>query len=518
AAAAIDAPDGYLAIGDAEFDTPIPTRGKIEAINDRLEAAAAAANTNSLVVGKDARGPASEIDLQTGIELTDYAVVLGNSARGTAFGTTAVGHGAAATDHHATAVGRGATAAQSESIAIGSGVRHVDETDETGDNAYARGAQAVAIGYGAKAYGDKAVQLGTGVNTNANSFQVNGTLVVKDGRVNFPEEAVAAAATNAIVATLGNRLAVLEQPPADTNGFAYARLSSYDAAADADGGFVLAVNTNDAARTMSVQIGAGPQVEIYKCATVDALLAQKAPGTAAVNPESVNIAGMGTVTFDATNQYIRLSDMIAIGSGTIAHGSNSLAVGTRTIASGTDAVAVGTEAIAEGRGGLAQGYRAIATGEYASASGSLTSASGYASHAEGHYSTATNEAAHAEGYSTRAYGEFSHAEGNESRAYGKYSHAEGWDSRTSADAIASHAAGATASATNRYSWVWNSTYSGGRYYSHGDGTFNISPANGPAGFYIGESNLVEIVDAQIAARMAALEAALSIITNNASAP
>ncbi|MBR1835936.1 MAG: hypothetical protein IJ783_01485, partial [Kiritimatiellae bacterium] len=118
-------------------------------------------------------------------------------------------------------------------------------------------------------------------------------------------------------------------------------------------------------------------------------------------PESVNIAGMGTVTFDATNRYIRLSDMIAIGSGAIAHGSNSLAVGTRTIASGTDAVAVGTEAIADGRGGLAQGYRAIATGEYASASGSLTSASGYTSHAEGHYSTATNEAAHAEGYSTR---------------------------------------------------------------------------------------------------------------------
>lgn len=63
-------------------------------------------------------------------------------------------------------------------------------------------------------------------------------------------------------------------------------------------------------------------------------------------------------------------------------------------------------------------------------------------------------------------------------------------------------------ATNHYAVVWNGVPSlefdiRGRpramYGSHGFGTFNINPVGGPAGFYIGDASLADIIRAQLGA-------------------
>lgn len=54
-------PGDYILLGPAPRDTPIVTTNKIESMSARLEQAHRAATTNSLIVGKDTRGPASTI-------------------------------------------------------------------------------------------------------------------------------------------------------------------------------------------------------------------------------------------------------------------------------------------------------------------------------------------------------------------------------------------------------------------------------------------------------------------------
>ena len=100
-------------------------------------------------------------------------------------------------------------------------------------------------------------------------------------------------------------------------------------------------------------------------------------------------------------------------------------------------------------------------------------ANGIDLHAEGFCS-------HAEGNGTVAIGNYSHAEGVGSIAKGYYSHAEGYSSQTrEGDHLA-------------FAWNGDATISG-RYSSHGPGTFNINPAGGLDGFYIGEQTLYEII-------------------------
>ena len=86
----------------------------------------------------------------------------------------------------------------------------------------------------------------------------------------------------------------------------------------------------------------------------------------------------------------------------------------------------------------------------------------------------------ANGIFTTASGDYSHAEGAKTTASGDYSHASGYMAQTrNVDA---------------YSFAWN----GGDnlvdpYLSHGPGTFNINPAFGLEGFYIGEQTLAAIL-------------------------
>lgn len=119
------------------------------------------------------------------------------------------------------------------------------------------------------------------------------------------------------------------------------------------------------------------------------------------------------------------------------------------------------------------GHSSVASGQY-------VIASGYGSHAEGAYTTASGVCSHAEGYGTIASGVYSHAEGDSTTASGATSHASGYMARTrDAD---NHA----------FAWNGDSTRTN-PYESNGPGTYNINPAGGLNGFFIGEQTLYSIM-------------------------
>ena len=130
--------------------------------------------------------------------------------------STAIGPGADASNpdnpalQQGIAVGNQARAKGTNAIAIGAGVKHEDEDDLTGDNAYAGANEAIAGGYSAKATASQAVawgsrakahaqgawQLGEGVNSNRNTLAFRDyTLLGEDGQV--PYERVAGAVAQA---------------------------------------------------------------------------------------------------------------------------------------------------------------------------------------------------------------------------------------------------------------------------------------------------------------------------------
>jgi hypothetical protein len=51
-------------------------------------------------------------------------------------------------------------------------------------------------------------------------------------------------------------------------------------------------------------------------------------------------------------------------------------------------------------------------------------------------------------------------------------------------------------ATNNYAWAWDG-FSAGTYGSHGIGTFNVNPVGGVAGFWLGQTNLLTLLDAKL---------------------
>ena len=116
------------------------------------------------------------------------------------------------------------------------------------------------------------------------------------------------------------------------------------------------------------------------------------------------------------------------------------------------------------------GIRKGRAGIYSLANGNDVIASGYHSHAEG--------------YNTASPGSYSHAEGRETTASGDYSHTEGFRSQTKVN--------------DNFAYSWNGD--GTRtepYFSHGEGTFNVNPAGGLGGFWIGEQTLEAIINAAV---------------------
>ena len=129
------------------------------------------------------------------------------------------------------------------------------------------------------------------------------------------------------------------------------------------------------------------------------------------------------------------------------------------------------------------GNRIGTVGPFSIANGNDVTASEFYSHAEGSETVAAGATSHAEGLLTIANGQSSHAEGWNTAAYGSYSHTEGCYSKTRTD--------------DDYAFVWNGDDTKtveSPYTSNGEGTFNINPVGGLAGFYIGEQTIAEVIN------------------------
>ena len=215
------------------------------------------------------------------------------------------------------------------------------------------------------------------------------------------------------------------------------------------------------------------------------------------NPHAVTAAQVGAVPLveDASGEKTAV---------TIGSRKDGERVGEYSFANGSGVTASFPHSHAEGGG-------TTACGAYSHAEGVTTTASGHNSHAEGNGTTASGMNSHAEGESTTASGMNSHAEGGLTTASGDYSHAEG--NGTTASGINSHAEGAGTTASgpgshaegiisktreeDKYAFAWNGDdtrlTSYFPYTSHGPGTFNVNPAGGLDGFFIGEQTLSAIL-------------------------
>ena len=212
--------------------------------------------------------------------------------------SVAIGAGSDATDplhpekSQAIAIGNQSRASAVSAIALGSGVRHDDEDDLSGGNAYASAAQAVAIGYAAKATADGAWQLGAGTNSTPGSLKFGGVFIVRDGRVaggTDPAAVYEAIRTNVLDAGYATL-----RTGVDTNGYAYAVMASYDGETGADGDFRFFAATNPAvAAPLSIQTSGGI-VRIYSEQTVDRLIAEAIADYARTNSGSAIPEGVAT--------------------------------------------------------------------------------------------------------------------------------------------------------------------------------------------------------------------------------
>lgn len=138
-------------------------------------------------------------------------------------------------------------------------------------------------------------------------------------------------------------------------------------------------------------------------------------------------------------------------------------------------------------------------GNYSIAEGHNTTARGEYSHAEGSDTVAYGSYSHSEGVSTVARGGYAHAEGHSTTARGTYSHADGFRAVT-----AEFGSGTSASNPHLLAYCWqghtnvtDSVSDFPYYHSHGNGTFNINPVGGPAGFWIGEENLATLFGSKV---------------------
>lgn len=115
------------------------------------------------------------------------------------------------------------------------------------------------------------------------------------------------------------------------------------------------------------------------------------------------------------------------------------------------------------------------------AHGTNVTASGAFSHAEGDRTVAQGKAAHAEGISTKAIGDGSHSSGI----------------NTHVTQRGTFAAGVNVSGTNSLSFIWNGNETSPWYGTNGKGTFNVNPAGGASGFFIGNENLIQVINASL---------------------
>lgn len=190
----------------------------------------------------------------------------------------AIGAGADARDlanpakQQAIAIGNQSRAGAVNAIAIGSGVRHADEDDMSGGNAYAAAPQAVSIGYSAKAVAAGAVQIGPGVNETPNSLQFMGVPIVRNGKI--VTDGLDTNAVRRMIQVESDR-GLMYGSTGSTNGYAFIRMAGYNAAQDSDPEFILAVNSDtnsEYAASFPLYPGSPNRREIYSAQTVDRIV------------------------------------------------------------------------------------------------------------------------------------------------------------------------------------------------------------------------------------------------------
>ena len=142
------------------------------------------------------------------------------------------------------------------------------------------------------------------------------------------------------------------------------------------------------------------------------------------------------------------------------------------------------------------GFRATALGDSSTALGNSTFAAGYRAYQDGNFGaialghTVSNHG----GYGSGAYGYQTRVSADGlygAETHGSRTHASNWHTfaagnGTVAGGIGAESHGITAYSTNDYAWTWSGSAA---YGSHGDGTFNLDPIGGLAGFWVGETNL-----------------------------
>lgn len=268
-------------------------------------------------------------------------------------------------------------------------------------------------------------------------------------------------------------------------------------------------------------------------------------------------------TASGSNSHAEGSGTLASGIGSHAEGESCIASGTNAHAEGAgiwdeELQTMNNPTVASGEASHAEGQSTEAMGYASHSEGLQTVAERSGSHAEGLITRARGSESHAEGIMTIAEGVGSHAEGSglnylgemlenagaspdiatlfknaASKALGVFSHTEGIATDTSG--IGSHAQGFRANDNgNAFSFVWQG-YGGElpsdaemsalftdpttseaeeaiakiaaaiqatpKYESPHPGAFAINPVNGMSGFYIGEQNLNDIIDAKINAQL-----------------
>ena len=274
-----------------------------------------------------------------------------------------------------------------------------------------------------------------------------------------------AVVTNALTVAITNRVALLESSKADK--------SALTAHVD---------NTDNPHAVTAAQVGAVPLVEDASIEMTAVTIGSRKDGESVgeysfANGFEVTASGYNS---HAEGYYTTASvGSHAEGENTTASGYCSHAEGSSTTASGYCSHAEGSSTTASGDSSHAEGYYTTASTNYSHAEGIGTTASGDSSHAEGIGTTASGDCSHAEGDYTTASGDYSHAEGKDTTASGYCSHAEGFYAYTKEQ--------------DDYAFAWNGDVERREMYdpykSNGPGTFNINPAGGLNGFWIGEQTL-----------------------------
>jgi len=260
--------------GDIDEETPVWTAADTAALATNLNVRAAPTGAGVA----DTHGCVHDAPVEIGVGAR--AAPDGGGARSV---SVAIGAGSDATDpgnqdkSQAIAIGNQSRAAAVNTIAIGSGVRHDDEDDMSGGNAYAAAPQAAAIGYAAKALAGNAWQLGTGTNDTPDSVKFNDVYIVKDGKV-----AVGGTDTNTVAAMIRAEAenGVIYGETGNTNGYNFIRLAGVNERQGTDPELIVAISTNaddDVAISFPVAAGSPNRREVYSCATVDRLVASVAP-------------------------------------------------------------------------------------------------------------------------------------------------------------------------------------------------------------------------------------------------